>query len=86
MQDLHLGSDIILRFRLHAVALITDIKKAFLMVSVAEDNQDVLRFLWLDNVNREIPQSVVLRFARVVWCYIKLVPAKCNIEISQRSI
>ena len=58
--------DIILWFCLHAVALIEDIEKAFLMVSVDEDDRNVLRFLWLDNVDREIPQSIVLRFGCLV--------------------
>ena len=32
--------DILLRFRLHAVAMIADIEKAFLMVQIAEKDQD----------------------------------------------
>ncbi len=37
--------DILLRFRAHEVALAADIEKAFLMVSVADKDRDVLRFL-----------------------------------------
>ena len=37
--------DILLRFRTHRVALTADIEKAFLMVSVAKRDRDVLRFL-----------------------------------------
>ena len=37
--------DILLRFRLHYIALVGDVEKAFLMVSVAECDRDVLRFL-----------------------------------------
>ena len=37
--------DIILRFRVDKVALAADIEKAFLMVSVAEGDRNVLRFL-----------------------------------------
>ena len=37
--------DILLRFRTHRVTLTADIEKAFLMVSVAKRDQDVLRFL-----------------------------------------
>ena len=39
-------SDVLLRFRCHAVALVGDIEKAFLMMKVAENDRDVLRFLW----------------------------------------
>lgn len=37
--------DILLRFRLYRVAVTADIEKAFLMVSVAEEDRDVLHFL-----------------------------------------
>ena len=37
--------NILLRFRSYPVALIADIEKAFLMVSVAEEDRDALRFL-----------------------------------------
>ena len=40
--------DIILRFLTHRKALAGDIEKAFLNVSVAEEDRDVLRFLWFD--------------------------------------
>ena len=36
--------DILVRFRYHRIALLADIEKAFLMVSVASPNQDALRF------------------------------------------
>ena len=59
--------DIILRFRTHRKGLAGDIEKAFLNVSVAEEDRDVLRFLWFDNVKKEYPEVIVLRFARVVF-------------------
>ena len=59
--------NIVLRFRTHRVAFAGDIKKAFLNVSVAEEDRDVLRFLWVDDVTKESPEVVVLRFARVVF-------------------
>ena len=40
--------DIILRFLTHRKALTGDIEKAFLNVSVAEEDRYVLRFLWFD--------------------------------------
>ena len=39
--------DLLLRFRVHRVALTADIEKAFLMVSVSKDDREVLRFLWV---------------------------------------
>jgi hypothetical protein len=37
--------DILLRFRLHRIALVADIEKAFLNISISEEDRDFLRFL-----------------------------------------
>ena len=42
--------DIILRFRCHKIALVGDIEKAFLMVSVWEEDRGLLWFLWVNNI------------------------------------
>ena len=59
--------DILLRFRIHRVAVISDIEKAFLMVSVSEEDRDALRFLWIHDINAQLPRLVIMRFARVVF-------------------
>ena len=59
--------DILLRFRVHNVALTADIEKAFLMVSVSPKDCDVLRFLWTDDITSERPIPVDHRFTRVVF-------------------
>jgi hypothetical protein len=59
--------DIILRFRSYKTALAGDIEKAFLMVSVARVDRNVLRFLWFDDVWIEHPKVITLRFTRVVF-------------------
>ena len=59
--------DILIRFRVHNVALVADIEKAFLMISIDEKDRDMLRFLWVDDVDSELPRKQVLRFARVVF-------------------
>ena len=59
--------DVLLRFRVNQVALTGDIEKAFLMVGMAEEDRDVLRFLWVDDVDNLSPEIVVLRFTRVVF-------------------
>ena len=59
--------DILLRFRTHKIAIAADIEKAFLMVSMAEGDRDVLRFLWVKDVKRASSKVVVLRFTRVVF-------------------
>ena len=37
-------ADTLMRFRVHKIALAGDIEKAFLMISVAEEDRNVLRF------------------------------------------
>ena len=39
--------DILLRFHLNKIALIRDIKQAFLNVSITESDRDFLQFLWV---------------------------------------
>jgi len=45
---------IILRFRCYKVALVADVEKAFLMVSVCEQDRDALRFLWVNNTESSL--------------------------------
>ena len=51
--------DIILRFRSHRIALAGDIEKAFLMVSIVEEDRNVLRFLWFDDVWSQHPKVIL---------------------------
>ncbi len=50
--------DILLRFRVHRVAIVADIEKAFLMVAMARKDQDALHFLWFDDVFSDQPNLV----------------------------
>jgi hypothetical protein len=59
--------DILLRFRTYRIALTADIEKAFLMVSVSPKDQDVLRFLWVDDITKSDPNIQMFRFTRVVF-------------------
>ena len=59
--------DILLRFRCNRSALIADIEKAFLNIEVDESDRDCLRFLWVDDLQKEEPMIVVYRFCRVVF-------------------
>ena len=42
------------------MALVGDVEKAFLMVSVAECDRDVLRFLWVADVNQPHQEIIVI--------------------------
>jgi hypothetical protein len=59
--------EILLRFRSYPIALVADIEKAFLMISIAPKDRDVLRFLWLKDAFQEESEIVKLRFTRVVF-------------------
>ena len=55
---------ILLRFRLHPVAVSADIEKAFLQISLHPEERDVTRFLWRENPGEE---PTVFRMTRVVF-------------------
>ena len=59
--------DLLLRFRKHQVALTADIEKAFLMIQIAKEDHDALRFLWVDDINKKRPELIELRFTRVIF-------------------
>ena len=59
--------DILLRFRWFKVALVSDIEKAFHMISVNERDRDALRFLWIDDVYATDPKLVCYHFSKVVF-------------------
>ena len=59
--------DISMRFRSYQIALTADIEKAFLMISVEEEDRDVLRFLWVSDINADEVEIRPLRFTRVVF-------------------
>ena len=60
-------ANVLMGFRFHKVALLADIEKAFLMVSVSPSDRDALRFIWLDDIHKDNPKEVVYRFCRVVF-------------------
>ena len=59
--------DILIRFRTYAIALTSDIEKAFHQVSVHEKSRSFLRFLWFDNAFSNQPKIVRNSFARVIF-------------------
>lgn len=59
--------DIITKFRMNPIGLVADIEKAFLMIAIAEEDRDMLRFLWFDDCNKPNPKFVEYRFCRLVF-------------------
>lgn len=64
------------------------IEKAFLMISVAENDRDALPLLWFDDPMHEDPQLIALRFARVAFqrSLIKSIPLECHPQASHFKI
>ncbi|GFX00718.1 integrase catalytic domain-containing protein [Trichonephila clavipes] len=59
--------DILINFRLNAIAFCSDIKQAFLQICLADEHKDAVRFLWSDDepcVHKR-PKLQVYRFNRI---------------------
>ena len=56
---------ILIRFRNHLVALMTDIKKMFLQIELAEKDRDVHSYLWREMKTNKVPR--VYRMQRVAF-------------------
>ena len=54
--------EILLRFWTSRIALTADIERAFLQVCVNEQDQDILQFLWFDDVAKPQPEVLTLKF------------------------
>ena len=59
---------LLMRFRLHQIAIVADIEKAFLQIGIQPNQRDVTRFLWLKNSGETRVESDNIqeyRFCRV---------------------
>ncbi|XP_054716905.1 uncharacterized protein LOC129226328 [Uloborus diversus] len=59
--------DILLRFRFHPIAYTTDMKQAFLQISLNEEDRDVTRFFFTDDPSEESIAPQVYKFTRVLF-------------------
>uniref|UniRef100_A0A1X7TX74 Uncharacterized protein n=1 Tax=Amphimedon queenslandica TaxID=400682 RepID=A0A1X7TX74_AMPQE len=60
-------TNILLRFRLNKCAFIADREKTFLMIAVAEQDRGILRYLWIDDMDKSSPIIQMLHFAQVMF-------------------
>ena len=61
---------ILLKFRVHPIAFVADIEKAFLQIELNAADRDATRFLWLKDVTqsaRDLTNVDVFRFCRVLF-------------------
>ena len=59
--------EILLRFRLHPVAFVSDIEKAFLNIQLQENDRDYTKFLWLTNPDDPNSDFTTYRFKAVLF-------------------
>jgi hypothetical protein len=59
--------NILLRFRIHKTALMADIEKAFLNISIVPEHRDSLRFMWPANPTSQCSDIDCYRLTRVVF-------------------
>ena len=60
-------ADILMRFRAHKVGLVAHIEKAFLNIEVDKQQRDLMRFLWIEDIDNEDPNIIIYRFCRVIF-------------------
>ena len=49
------------------IGIVADIKQAFLQIFVDDNDRDLIRFLWFENINDPGSKIVIYRFTRVVF-------------------
>lgn len=59
--------DVLLRFRIGKIGLVADIRQAFLQILVTERHRDFLRFLWFDDIEKDDPKLIIMRFLCVIF-------------------
>ena len=58
---------VLFHFRFNPTGIIADIEKAYLQISVADCHRDFLRFLWFDDIFKDISDVTKYRFCRVTF-------------------
>lgn len=56
-----------MHFRARKVGLVADIERAFLNIAVDEQQRDLMRFLWIDDVRKDDPNIEIYPFCRVIF-------------------
>ena len=59
--------DTLLRFRENRVALVGEIKKAFLNIEMNSKDRDGLRLLWVKDITSKEPEIIVYSYPTVVF-------------------
>lgn len=57
--------DTVIKFRGYPIGIIADIEKAFHQIQIAPDDRRMLKFLWLDDINKGKPEIEQYQFRRL---------------------
>ena len=52
----HISSILVIKFRGNPIGIIADIEKAFHQIQIAPDDRRMLKFRWLDDIERGRPE------------------------------
>ena len=58
---------VILRLQFNPIGIIADIEKVYLQISVADCHRHFIRFLWFDDIFKDISEVTKYRFCRVIF-------------------
>ena len=59
---------VLIRFRMHFIAILADTKKAFLQIGIQENERDVTRFLWFEDPTNQKGLKEICLFIDFVVC------------------
>ena len=59
--------NVLIRFRAWKFGLVTDVRKAFHQIQIDERHRNFLHFIWLQDILRDNPKLLILRFQRVIF-------------------
>ena len=59
--------ELLIRFRIYNIVVVSDIEKAYLQISVAPEHRDFLRFLWYDDLNSSNHKVEKYKFKHVIF-------------------
>ena len=70
--------EILLRARSHKFLLVSDIQSAILNIRVKETDRNFLRFLWIDDSEKDNPNVAIKRFTCRLWFKLFVFFNECN--------
>ena len=77
---------VLMRFRLHKIAIIADIEKAYLQLQLNEEDRDVTRFLWIKDINKPFSKEKTTINWWTTYCQASVYPMVLDIVYKATSL